>query len=172
MAEAGVLPGSRSERVLGGLKTTAGIVAAVAGAVTGMWGIYEKVKSDARQYTTASYETLAPQLNQMTEALRKIEQENQQLKQALLARTRPTRPAKAGSSGARSTPAATPVGPAAPGTPASAEPAAPTAGATPEEKEQGALDRILGTMHQTKEAVDAVRKVPESFKQVLEQKKK
>jgi hypothetical protein len=155
------------------MKTTAGVVAAVAGAVTGMWGIYEKVKSDAREYTTASYETLAPQVNQLTEALRKIEQENQQLKQAVLARsTRPTRAVTVkATTQARPSRPATATTPAA-GAPAAEEPANPVAGATAEEKEQGALDKIMGTMHQTREAVDAVRKVPESFKQVLDQKKK
>src|SRR5689334_10660202 len=72
MADAGVLPVSRTDRAMERLKTTAGVVAAVAGALTGMWTIYEKVRTDARQYTAASYETLAPQVNQLNEALRKL----------------------------------------------------------------------------------------------------
>src|SRR3954468_21960366 len=84
MAEAGVIASpSRSSRALEKLRMTAGIVAAIAGAITGLWTIYEKVKSDARQYTADSYETLAPQLNQVTEALRQIQKENAQLRQAL-----------------------------------------------------------------------------------------
>ncbi|HXU82023.1 MAG TPA: hypothetical protein VN914_11540, partial [Polyangia bacterium] len=116
------------------LKTTAGVVAALAGAVTGMWTIYEKVKSDAKQYTAASYETLAPQVNQMNEALRQLQEENQQLKKALLVhaeqRPRPARPR----------PATKPEGgvtaaPAAPGTTAGATPA-PGTSAPAEAQEQ------------------------------------
>src|SRR3954468_14366173 len=93
MADAGVLPISRADRAMERLKMTAGVVAAVAGAITGMWTIYEKVRTDARQYTAASYETLAPQVNQMNEALRQLEQDNQQLKKALLAAHGGARPA-------------------------------------------------------------------------------
>jgi len=151
------------------MKTTAGVLAALAGAITGMWTVYEKVKSDARQYTAASYETLAPQLNQMNEALHKLEEENQQLKKALVvtraehprpvSRTRAPAVAKAGEP-----PVAAPAAPAPAGTPAA--PAAPTA--QNEENTDDAFGRILGTVNQTREAVKAVRKVPETFQKVLE----
>jgi hypothetical protein len=158
------------------MKTTAGVVAALAGAITGMWTIYEKVKSDARQYTADSYETLAPQLNQMNDALHRLEEENQQLKKALVvtrgdhprpATTRP-RPAAA-TAKAGEPPAAAPGAPAAPATPGT--PAAP-ATAQNEENTDDAFGRILGTVNQTREAVRAVRKVPETFQKVLEDRGK
>src|SRR5688572_19233620 len=132
MDQAGVLPGSRAARAMERMKTTAGVVAAVAGAITGMWTIYEKVKSDARQYTAASYETLAPQLNQMNEALQKLEQENQQLKKAILASHAERPRAVARPSRAAAPPRA--AGPAPVPAPASGNPAAPgpTAAETPE----------------------------------------
>src|SRR5947207_11167498 len=116
MADAGVLPMSRGERAVERMKTTAGVLAAVAGAITGMWTIYDKVRTDARQYTAASYETLAPQVNQMNEALRKLEEDNQQLKKALLVhaeRPRPIRPKAAGKAD-EAAPPGTPAGSAAP----------------------------------------------------------
>src|SRR5436190_9403837 len=110
MADAGVLSASsRAERTMERLKTTAGVLAAVAGAITGMWTIYDKVRTDARQYTTASYETLAPQVNQMNDALRKLQEENQQLKQALLVhadRPRAARPRTASGKSAEQPPTA------------------------------------------------------------------
>jgi hypothetical protein len=154
------------------LKTTAGVVAALAGAVTGMWTIYEKVKSDAKQYTAASYETLAPQVNQMNEALRQLQEENQQLKKALLVhaeqRPRPARPR----------PATKPEGgvhgrPRRTGTTAGATPAPGTsAPAEAQEQPDDTLGRIVGTVTQTREAVEAVRKVPETFQKVLESRGK
>lgn len=167
------------------MKTTAGVVAAVAGAVTGMWTIYEKVKTDARQYTAASYETLAPQLNQMNEALQRLEEENQQLKKALVianpeqaraARSRvaaraaqPQAAKKAPEATSPATAPATAGAPATPGTPAA--PTAPTT-AEAEETADDPFARILGTVSQTREAVKAVRKVPESFQKVLEDRGK
>jgi hypothetical protein len=169
MADAGVLPGSRVGRAADRMKNTAGVVAALAGAITGMWTIYEKVKSDARQYTAASYETLAPQLNQMNEALQKLEQENQELKKALVlthaerprtaARSKPLAQAR---SGEPPTPAATTPTPGAPATPT----------AENQEAADDPLARILGTVNQTREAVKAVRKVPETFQKVLEDRGK
>jgi hypothetical protein len=170
MADAGVLPASRAERAMERMKTTAGVLAAVAGAVTGMWTIYEKVKADSRQYTAASYETLAPQVNQLNEALRKLEEDNQQLKKALLAShaEQRQRSGKSPRVTARSEPPAAPPGTA----PAPAPAAGTAAPATPEEKTDDALGRIVGTVNQTREAVDAVRKVPETFQKVLESKGK
>jgi hypothetical protein len=168
MADAGVSPASRTERTLERLKTTAGVVAAVAGAITGMWTIYEKVKTDARQYTAASYETLAPQVNQLNEALRKLEDDNQQLKKALLA-THAEQRLRSGKS-PRVTARAEPPPAAPPAAPPATAP--PTAPSTPEERTDDALGRIVGTVNQTREAVEAVRKVPETFQKVLESKGK
>jgi hypothetical protein len=178
MTDAAVLPASRAARAVEKMKTTAGVVAALAGAITGMWTIYEKVKSDARQYTAASYETLAPQLNQMNEALHKLEEENQQLKKALVI-TRAERPrstARAKAPAATTAKAAEPP-PAVPGAPpAAATPEPPGAPAAPtaenHETTDDAFGRILGTVNQTREAVKAVRKVPETFQKVLEDRGK
>jgi len=129
------------------------------------------VKTDARQYTAASYETLAPQVNQLNEALRKLEEDNQQLKKALLAshaeqRQRSGKPPRVT---AKAEPPAAPA--AAP--PAAAPPAPGTAApSTPEERTDDALGRIVGTVNQTREAVEAVRRVPETFQKVLESKGK
>jgi len=178
MADAIVLPESRAGRALERAKTTAGVVAAVAGAITGMWTIYEKVKSDARQYTTASYETLAPQLNQMNEALQKLAQENQELKKALIIthNERP-RPAARVRTAAATKPGEAPA--TKPGEPAAAAPATATSPATPaaptaenEEAGDDPFGRIVGTVNQTREAVRAVRKVPETFQKVLESRGK
>jgi hypothetical protein len=168
MADAGVLTISRADRAMERLKMTAGVVAAVAGAITGMWTIYEKVKTDARQYTAASYETLAPQVNQLNEALRKLEEDNTQLKKALLA-THTEQRLRSGKSPkvVTKTEPATPAVPAAPG--------APPPAATPPTAEQqadDALGRIVGTVNQTREAVEAVRRVPETFQKVLDSKGK
>ena len=185
MADAGVLPVSRTARAAEKMKTTAGVVAALAGAITGMWTIYEKVKSDARQYTAASYETLAPQLNQMNEALQKLEEENQQLKKALVianpeqaraARGRVAARAAAQPHAAAKAPETSPSAsaPAAPATPeAPAAPTVPAAPATAEgETAEDPFAKILGTVNQTREAVKAVRKVPETFQKVLEDRDK
>jgi hypothetical protein len=168
MADAGVLPVSRTERTLERLRTTAGVVAAVAGAITGMWTIYEKVKTDARQYTAASYETLAPQVNQMNEALRQLEADNTQLKRALLAHgdrprvvARPKAPTKPGE-----------APPATPAVPAAGAPAPPPTPAQAQEQSDDALGRLAGTLNQTREAVEAVRKVPETFQKVLDSRGK
>jgi hypothetical protein len=169
MADAGVLPASRTERTLERMKTTAGVLAAIAGAITGMWTIYDKVRTDARQYTAASYETLAPQVNQMNEALRKLQDDNQQLRQALVAhaeRPRPVRTTKAtAKAGEPAAPATPPAGGAAPA-------ATGTQPAEAQEQPDDALGRIVGTVNQTREAVEAVRKVPETFQKVLESRGK
>src|SRR6185369_12042043 len=115
--------------------------------------------SDAKQYTAASYETLAPQVNQMNEALRQLQEENQQLKKALLVhaeqRPRPTRPRPATKPEGAATAA-----PAAPGTTAGATPApGTTAPAEAQEQPDDTLGRIVGTVTQTREAVEAVRRV-------------
>ncbi|HEY0711653.1 MAG TPA: hypothetical protein VGF45_03205 [Polyangia bacterium] len=63
------------------LKSGAAVLGAVASAVVGLYGVYEKVRSDARADTAASYNTLAPQVNQLGEALKQLQQENQQLRE-------------------------------------------------------------------------------------------
>jgi hypothetical protein len=170
MADAGVLPTSRADRAMERLKTTAGVVAAVAGAITGMWTIYERVKTDARQYTAASYETLAPQVNQLNEALRKLEEDNQQLKKALLA-THTEQRLHSGKS-PRVVAKTEPVPPAAPAAPPTGTPPPATTAPAAEQQADDALGRIVGTVNQTREAVEAVRKVPETFQKVLESKGK
>jgi hypothetical protein len=204
------------------LKTGAGVIAAVAGAVTGMWTIYEKVKSDTRKITAASYETLAPQLNEMSEALRQLHKENQELRQAMAgvspekaqavvaraaaAGERPptsgrkpsAKPAAGGGGGSPPTasaggaaapgapPAAPPGQPAPPGTPPAPSPtpttspadpggtpppAAPPATAQAPPEKADPLSDLLGTVARTREAVDKIRKVPETFDKVLEGRK-
>lgn len=74
-------PPSRADIHLERVKTGATILGAIAAAITGLWGVYEKVRSEARQDTAASYNTLAPQVNQMGEALKEMQLENQQLRQ-------------------------------------------------------------------------------------------
>lgn len=78
MTEPAASPGSnRLEKV----KNGAAILGAIASAVVGLYGVYEKVRSDARADTAASYNTLAPQVNQMGEALKQLQAENQQLRE-------------------------------------------------------------------------------------------
>jgi transcriptional regulator with AAA-type ATPase domain len=168
MAEAEVRPGPGSPiHTLGErLRTSAAVVAAVAGAITGLWTVYDKVRADARHYTAASYETLAPQLNQMAEALRQLEKENQETRQALAAhgsRVRAAAPAAGGRRVATKTPHAS-----AGGAPA-------TEGATASKGEPAAdpddpLGKLVGTVNRARDAVDTIRKVPDSFQKVLEQR--
>jgi hypothetical protein len=169
MADAAVLGGTRSDRFMDRVRTIAGVLAAVAGAITGLWTIYEKVKSDARQYTAASYETLAPQMNQMAEALKTLEQQNAELRQALVAHgERPRAPTHKPAA----KPGEPPTPPTAPGAPSGAAAATAPATAAPAEEPDDALGRLAGTLQQTRAAVDAVRKVPETFQKVLDQKGK
>ena len=65
------------------VKSGAAILGAIAGAVTGLWGVYEKVRTEAKDLTAASYNTLAPQMNQIGEALKELQQENQHLREIL-----------------------------------------------------------------------------------------
>jgi hypothetical protein len=155
------------------LRTSAAVIAAVAGAITGLWTIYEKVRSDARQYTADSYETLAPQINKMTEVLKQLEQENQQMRQALgahathprtVAREKAAAAARPGATAASAPPPAG-AAPAA-GAPTAQNPAQAEPAADPDDP----LARVIGTVNRTREAVDAIRKVPDTFQKVLEQK--
>lgn len=96
-------------------------LALVAAVITGgaaLYGVY----SNAREATAASYETLAPEINELKQAVARLEAENQTLHQALAAKDikvtpAPARPAPA--SEARSAPRrprASPSGPTAPKT--------------------------------------------------------
>jgi hypothetical protein len=198
MADADILPvptSSRFARLVERLRSSAGLIAAIAGAITGLWTIYEKVRSDARQYTAASYETLAPQINQMTEVLKQLEQENHEMRQALTAQAgnlRRERPAaaKAGSKTAQRPPVATAPAARPPGAPPAPAPA-PGAAPAPEAPAPGAaapgaapaptaqtepaaedpLGQLIGTVNRTREAIGTLRRVPESFQQVLDRQK-
>jgi hypothetical protein len=183
------------------LKSGAAVLAAIAGAVTGLWGVYDKVSTEAKELTRASYDTLAPQMNQIGEALKQLQQENQQLREIVAQQTGkpriaaeppassrrpPRRNVNAGSSStapptsAANQPAATapagtapPAGtPAAPATPPpAAEPGAPPASAQAPPAAQDPVTGLLNTVGRTREAIDGLRKVPESFENVLGKKK-
>ena len=129
------------------VKNGAAILGAVASAFVGIYGVYEKVRTDARADTAASYNTLAPQLNQMGEALRQLQQENQQLREIVAhgqgkprmavtppasnARRREPRAPAAASSAA---PANAPAAVAQPATNAGPNAGAPAASATPSQE--------------------------------------
>src|SRR4051794_23022295 len=169
MADADVLPGARPAThtpFLERLRSSAAVIAAVAGAITGLWTIYEKVRADARHYTAASYETLAPQINQMTEVLRQLEQDNHQMKQVLAARAGRAVPKERP---ARERPAAA-TPPASPAAPAPAANATPPPAGAPESDDP--LGKLLGTVNRTRDAVDAIRNVPDSFEKALQQRPK
>jgi hypothetical protein len=186
MADAVIAP-SKGAKAVEKLRNTAGVVAALAGAITGMWTIYEKVKADARQYTADSYETLAPQLNKVTEALQQIQQENQQLRQVLaqqagrpIPKSRPPERKPSAKPTAAATPAAPAPAPAA-GTPPAPEPppppaptaeGAPPAPPAPAENPNDPLGQLIGGVQKTREAVESMRRVPETFEKALEQRRK
>jgi hypothetical protein len=188
------------------LKSGAAVLGAIAGAVTGLWGVYEKVSTEAKELTARSYNTLAPQMNQIGEALKQLQQENQHLREILAeqsgkpriaaeppasSRRPPRRNVSAGSSSTAppgsaanqpaaaapagaAPPAGTPAGtPAAPATaPSGAEPGAPPASAqAPPAAPQDPVTGLLNTVGRTREAIDGLRKVPESFENVLGKKK-
>jgi hypothetical protein len=182
------------------VKSGAAILGAIAGAITGLWGVYEKVRSEAQDLTAASYNTLAPQMNQIGEALKELQQENQQLREIVakhqdtprLAAAPPRRPGKRNVAGTSTSTAAAPdpaAAAAAPpasappaGTPAAppaaqppvAEPAPaaaqPAAQAPPQPSDP--VTGLLNTVGRTREAIDGLRKVPETFENVLGKKKK
>jgi hypothetical protein len=163
MATADALPAapSRFGQALERLRTTAAVVAAVAGAVTGMWSMYRNLRTQARQETAASYETLAPQINQLTEAMRQLELDNQQLRQALAGHAAHPRTA------AREKPAAARPPATKEAAPAAAEEPAP---APAQAETDDPLGKLIGTVTRTRDAVDSIRKVPDSFQQALKQK--
>ena len=170
------------------LKSGAAILGALAGAVTGLYGVYEKVRSEAKEYTAASYNTLAPQMNQIGEALKHLQQENQQLREIVAAhqgkpRIGATPPAAArkpaagkarrpnttaGAPAAPTTAAApTETAPAAPGDQARA-PAAPGNGSAPAGDDP--IGGLLNTVGRTRAAIETLRKVPEDFEKVVGKK--
>ena len=184
------------------VKSGAAILGAVAGAITGLWGVYEKVRTEAKDLTAASYNTLAPQMNQIGEALKELQQENQHLREILAqqsgkpriaaeppavpagGRRPPRRPAAgtaaqpaaptASAPAAGSPPATTPAAPAAqPAAPPTAaeQPAAPPAAAQTPPAPQDPVTGLLNTVGRTREAIDGLRKVPETFENVLGKKK-
>ena len=185
------------------VKSGAAILGAIAGAVTGLWGVYEKVRTEAKDLTAASYNTLAPQMNQIGEALKELQQENQHLREILAqqsgkpriaaeppavpagGRRPPRRPAAgtaaqpaaptASAPAAGAPPAGTPAAPATPpaATPPTAaeQPVAPAAGAQAPPAAQDPVTGLLNTVGRTREAIDGLRKVPETFENVLGKKK-
>lgn len=170
------------------VKTLAAVVAAVAGALTGLWGVYEKVRQEARKDTAASYNTLAPQVNQLGEALKQLQQENQQLR-AIVGQSqgrprlavvpkkspdKPRRPAAAdgaGGSGVAAVPAPAGSGgtvAAAPATPAEAAPESPTQTPAAPGTEDDPVEDLLRTAARTRAAIEGLRRVPESFSRVAD----
>ena len=168
------------------IRLGATVLGAIAGAVTGLWGVYEKARSEARDDTAASYNTLAPQVNQMGEALKQLQQENQQLREIVAqhqSRPRIAAIPKRGAEKAAETPPATATSPAgvvppppapstAPSTAIDRAPAGSTAATDAEkEDERDPVSGLLRTVGRTRAAIETLRKVPEDFGHVLENKK-
>lgn len=178
-------PRSLGERI----KSGATILGAVAGTLTAVYGVYEKVRTEARAYTATSYNTLAPQINQMNDALKQLQQENQQLRQIVgqyqgkprIGETPPAarRPAPTRRPGAAAAKGPAPTEPpgAAPTAPAGGAPAAPppaTAEAQPppatpavEAPPDDPVTDLLQTVGRTRQAIESLRKVPETFESVV-----
>ena len=181
------------------LKSGAAVLAAIAGAVTGLWGVYDKVSTEAKELTAASYDTLAPQMNQIGEALKQLQQENQQLREIVAqqsgkpriaaeppasSRRPPRRNVHAGSSSTAAPDQSAghrgrPPGPRRPPAP---PPHRPPRRRPPSPRRHRPLPRrrppprdpvtgLLNTVGRTREAIDGLRKVPESFENVLGKKK-
>jgi hypothetical protein len=180
--------GSRAAVTMDRIKTGATVLGAIAGALTGLWGFYEKVRAEARHDTAASYNTLAPQVNQLGEALKQLQLENQQLRNVVAEQQKTPRlaqvprraekprsaaapaapdPSSAPAAPATPTPPATPATAGAPaGQPATAE--APPA-ATPE---GDTISGLLQTVGRTRAVIEDLRKVPDDFGHVLEKQKR
>jgi hypothetical protein len=166
---------SRAAVTMDRIKTGATVLGAIAGALTGLWGFYEKVRAEARHDTAASYNTLAPQVNQLGEALKQLQLENQQLRGIVaehqntprLAQV-PRRPEKP--------PASPGAAPAAPASSATAPPAAtaPAAGApeVPPAPGSDPVSGLLQTVGRTRAAIEDLRKVPDDFGRVLQGQKR
>lgn len=170
---------SRGAQAMERLKTGATVLGAIAGALTGLWGFYEKVRTEARHDTAASYNTLAPQVNQLGEALKQIQQENQQLREIVAEHQKTPRLAQVPRRAEKPpgpAPAATAAAPtpAAPASSAAATP--PPAAATPapaapnETPDNDPVTGLLRTVGRTRAAIESLRKVPDDFGHVLEKR--
>jgi hypothetical protein len=159
------------------LSKYAAVIGAVVGAITALWGVYEKVRAEARRDTAASYNTLAPQVNQMGEALKQLQQENQQLREIVALHQGQPRIAKVPPARKPPARAANPAN--APTAPAETPPAQPTPApegtAAPAVQDEAprtgdAVDDLMQTVGRTRAAIETLRKVPDDFGRVLEKK--
>jgi len=141
-----------------------------------MWGIYEKVRKDAQAYTAASYDTLAPQMNQMSEALRQLQQDNQRLRELVASDAAPAGVVSAvveppARSGRRAPDRRTPRTPAA--SPPAVNPAVHTPEPAGPQGSQGGhpMEKLRRSVEETRKTIEEIRRVPESFQNVLDRKK-
>jgi hypothetical protein len=173
---------SRAAVTMDRIKTGATVLGAIAGALTGLWGVYEKVRTEARHDTAASYNTLAPQVNQLGEALKQLQLENQQLRGIVADHQKTPRlaqvPRRAEKPAAPSSGSAPTAGPTAAAPPAAAPPAAAPApgAATPEIPPAPPTDDpvsgLMQTVGRTRAAIEDLRKVPDDFGRVLQGQKR
>jgi hypothetical protein len=169
---------SRAAVTMDRIKTGATVLGAIAGALTGLWGFYEKVRAEARHDTAASYNTLAPQVNQLGEALKQLQLENQQLRTIVAEHQNTPRLAQVPRRAEKppASPAAAPAAPSSSATAAAPPPAAtaPAAGA-PEVPPAPGTDPVSGllqTVGRTRAAIEDLRKVPDDFGRVLQGQKR
>lgn len=165
--------GSRAAALSERVKNGSAVLAAVAGSVTALWGVYDKVRTEARKDTAASYNTLAPELNRVSEALKQVQDANQQLREELERRVAAD---AAGRAAGPARPASRPAGRPKPpvSEPTAAAPAAPpSAPSTTAEAPPPAggdpgnpFRRIANTVRDARAAVESVRRVPDSFDKV------
>jgi hypothetical protein len=179
-------PSGRAARAFEHMKTGAAVIGALVGALSAMWGFYHRVRTEARANTAASYNTLAPQVNQLGEALRQLQLENQKLRDVVAqssgrsriaaspprkAKPKPAEPAPSAPAADQPPPVATERAPAAD----AGAPAAPVPTPPPSPPEAGSDDPVtdlLETVGRTRAAIESLRKVPEDFGRVLELEKK
>jgi hypothetical protein len=100
-------------------RIAAALAAAVITGGAALYGVYQK----SREATAASYETLAPEVNELKANVEQLRQENQRLREALArggTRVAPVEPAGSGPTAGRAAPrrprATTPAAPAPAGT--------------------------------------------------------
>jgi hypothetical protein len=108
-------------------------LALVAAVVTGgaaLYGVYV----NAREATAASYETLAPEINQLKQAVARLEEQNQELRQRLAARPADASPERPAPPAEGRTPARRPRSAGKPAPSPSTSPPVPT---TPPEARPG-----------------------------------
>jgi hypothetical protein len=169
---------SRAAVTMDRIKTGATVLGAIAGALTGLWGVYEKVRAEARHDTAASYNTLAPQVNQLGDALKQLQLENQQLRTIVAEHQKTPRlaqvPRRAEKPAVTSTPGPTAAAPATPAAAAPAVPGAPVA--APEvptaPPSDDPVSGLLQTVGRTRAAIEDLRKVPDDFGRVLQNQKR